>query len=338
MTTIKDVAARAGVSTATVSRILANQNASNPVMRMKVMAAVNELGYAPNFAAKSLRTLKSCKIIVTVPDISNPYFSMVLRGIQDAAQPAGYSVLLGDTRMDPAIEEAYASMLLRREADGLIFLGHKAPPTLYRMAEDMGGRAPIINGGEFDCPLDISSVHIDNAQATSDMIEHLYELGHRDIAAIGGPSTSPTARERMSGIRRAAHRLRISETLSMIHTDFSIEAGERAARDLLAQAPATTAICCSSDEQAFGALSALRHHGLRCPEDISVTGFDDTRYASVSNPPLTTIHQPMVEMGRQMVTLLLGILNGTISEAQSVSLHHNIVARSSTQPPRQPVA
>ncbi|MFM6830143.1 MAG: LacI family DNA-binding transcriptional regulator [Novosphingobium sp.] len=332
MATIKDVAARAGVSTATVSRILADPNVCLPATRMKVLAAVDELDYAPNFAAKSLRTTRSSKIVVTVPDVSNPFFSLVLRGIQNVAQPAGYAVLVGDTHLDPVREEAYGDMLLRKEADGLIFLGHKLPPSLNRLVQSKEGRAPIVNGGEFDSPVEISSAHIDNAQAASDMFDHLAGLGHRQIAVIAGPLTSPASRERVSGVRRAVIKHDLQDTVSIHHTQFSIEAGEAAARSILAEPDHPTALLCLSDEQAFGVLATLRELGLKCPDNISVTGFDDTRYARVSLPALTSIHQPMIELGEEMVRLLLGIIKGTITNPRSVTLKHAIVVRHSTAP------
>lgn len=330
MATIKDVAALAGVSTATVSRILADPNVCLPATRFKVLAAVDELDYAPNFAAKSLRTTRSSKIVVTVPDVSNPFFSLVLRGIQNIAQPAGYAVLVGDTHLDPIREEAYGDMLLRKEADGLIFLGHKLPPSLNRLVESKDGRAPIVNGGEFDSPIEISSAHIDNAQAASDMLDHLVGLGHSRIAVIGGPVTSPASRERLSGIRRAAIKHGLQETVTIYNTQFTIEAGEAATHSILTKPDRPTALLCLSDEQAFGALVTVREMGLSCPEDVSITGFDDTRYARVSLPALTSVQQPMVELGEEMVRLLIGIIEGAITKPRSITLKHAIIVRGST--------
>src|SRR5215831_1875831 len=166
---IFEVAKRAGVSTATVSRVLSRPDMVSPQTRNKVMKAVEYLGYVPNAAGKSLRTLRTGKLLVTVPDISNPFFSQILQGIEDTAQREGYAVLLGDTQHDVEREERYASMLKRHEADGLIFLGHRLPEeaaALVRAANP--DCAPVVNGCEFSPSLRVPSVHIDNAKAASE--------------------------------------------------------------------------------------------------------------------------------------------------------------------------
>src|SRR6266566_67641 len=188
---IHQVAKRAGVSAATVSRVL-----SRPVMvtastRRRVMRAVEFLGYVPNSAGRSLRSLRSGKLLVTVPDISNPFFSLILQGIEDAAQREGYAVLLGDTQHDKEREDRYALMLKRKEADGLIVLGHRLPREASALVRAMAPRcAPVVNGCEFSPRLGIPSVHIDNAKAAAEAMDHLYRLGHRRVGVITGPLVS----------------------------------------------------------------------------------------------------------------------------------------------------
>ena len=149
-------------------------------------------GYEPNSTAKNLRTLKTGKLIVSVPDISNPFFSLILQGIEAAAQREGYSVLVGDTQHDEKREEGYAMMLRRKEADGLIFLGHRLPHEAATMIRLMKPRcAPIVNGCEFSPTLGMPSVHIDNAKAAYEAMDHLYGLGHRRIGIVTGPLVSP---------------------------------------------------------------------------------------------------------------------------------------------------
>ena len=210
MTTIQDVARSAGVSTATVSRVFSAPDQVAEGTRARVREAVADLGYIPNLAAKTLRTLRTNKILVTVPDISNPFFSQVIRGVEEAATAAGYAVLLGDTRHDEAREEQYAQMLLRKEADGLIFLGHRLPDTLADMVATLGPRTPIVNGCEFSPGLAVSSAHIDNERAAAEAMAHLYDLGHRRVGVITGPLISPISRDRLAGVRRTAARARVS--------------------------------------------------------------------------------------------------------------------------------
>ena len=200
MSNIREVAKRAGVSTATVSRVLSRPDVVSPDTRVRVLEAVERLGYAPNSAAKNLRTLKSCKLLVTVPDISNPFFALILQGIEDAAQKNGYAVLVGDTQHDEMREERYAQMLKQKEADGLIFLGHRLPRLAASVVHDAAPQcAPIVNGCEFSAELGVPSVHIDNAKAAAEAMQHLFELGHQPIGIVTGPLLSPLSRDRLAG-------------------------------------------------------------------------------------------------------------------------------------------
>ncbi|PZQ65366.1 MAG: LacI family transcriptional regulator [Phenylobacterium zucineum] len=332
MATIQDVAKDAGVSTATVSRVLSAPERVSEATRARVMAAVDRLGYAPNVAAKSLRTLRTEKILVTVPDISNPFFSQVIRGVEEAASAAGYSVLLGDTRGEEAREEQFARMLRRREADGLIFLGHHLSPALAEMVAALGPKAPVVNGCEYSPELGVSSAHIDNERAAAEAMEHLYALGHRRIGVITGPLVSPLSRDRLAGVTKAARRHGCEADLAVATGDFSIDSGRREAEALLAREAPPTAIFCFSDEMAMGALAALRRRDLRCPRDVSVVGFDDTRYAGMLDPPLTSVSQPMEDIGREVVALLLEILSGASAGPRQVTLPHRLALRESSGP------
>jgi LacI family repressor for deo operon, udp, cdd, tsx, nupC, and nupG len=333
MATIQDVARAAGVSTATVSRVFSAPELVIETTRQRVMAVVAQLGYEPNFAAKSLRTLRTEKILVTVPDISNPFFSQVIRGVEEAALAAGYSVLLGDTRHEEAREEQYAAMFRRKEADGLIFLGHRLPETLADMVASKGARTPIVNGCEFRPGLAVSSAHIDNEGAAAEVMEHLYGLGHARIGVVTGPLASPISSDRLSGVLSAAQRHGRASALRISIGDFSIESGVRQAGELLDEPGRPTAIFCFSDEMAMGALEAIRRRGLSCPKDVSLVGFDDIRFARHLDPQLTTVSQPMEEIGHEVVRLLLDILSGRATTLQNVTLPHELVVRASTAPP-----
>lgn len=333
MATIQDVARDAGVSTATVSRVFSAPERVLETTRSKVMEAVTRLGYEPNFAAKSLRTLRTEKILVTVPDIANPFFSQVIRGVEEAALAAGYSVLLGDTRHEETREEQYAAMFRRKEADGLIFLGHRLPDALAELVAAKGPRTPIVNGCEFRPGLAVSSAHIDNERAAGEAIEHLYTLGHTRVGAVTGPLASPISSDRLKGVLAAAQRHGRASALRVVIGDFSIESGVRQAGKLLDEPGRPTAIFCFSDEMAMGALEAIRQRGLRCPEDVSLVGFDDIRFAQYLHPQLTTVRQPKEQIGHEVVRLLLDILADRTSTLQNVTLPHQLVVRSSTAPP-----
>jgi LacI family transcriptional regulator, repressor for deo operon, udp, cdd, tsx, nupC, and nupG len=333
--TIRDVARRAGVSTATVSRVLSRPTLVNAETRAAVTAAVKALGYTPNAAAKSLRTLRSGKLLVTVPDLANPFFALILQGIESAALRDGYAVLVGDTQHDDAREQQYAQMLERREADGLIFLGHRLPAAAAALIKSMPrGQAPVVNGCEFSPSLGVPSVHIDNAKAAFEAVDHLCQLGHRHIGVVSGPLASPLSRDRLKGAEARATRAGARITLSTASGDFSIESGIAAGEQLLGAKSPPTGIFCFNDEMAIGVLHTARQRGLRVPDDLSVVGFDDIRVAQYVDPPLTTIRQPMRELGEATVRLLLDILRGNAKQAVSVTLPHALIVRSSTAAPR----
>lgn len=331
MATIHDVARRAGVSTATVSRALSRPDLVSPTTRRKVLRAVDRLGYAPNFAAKHLRTLRSGKLLVTVPDISNPFFSLILQGIEDMAQRKGYAVLLGDTQHDPKREDRYALMLRRKEADGLIFLGHRLPRPAAELVRSLAPKhAPVVNGCEFSPRLGVPSVHIDNATAAAEAMDHLYRLGHRRIGIVTGPLVSPLSRDRLAGATARAKAEGAARDTIVVHGDFSIESGAKAGERLLGRPEPPTAVFCFNDEMAMGVIEAARGRGVRVPRDLSVVGFDDIRFAGHMDPPLTTIAQPMREIGEGTVRLLVDILEGRTIAPVSVTLPHALIIRSST--------
>ncbi len=332
MPTIIQVAALAGVSTATVSRVLSRPEQVSEETRRHVLAVVRSSGYTPNVAARSLRTLRAAKILLTVPDISNTFFASVIRGAEEAARDAGYSVVVGDTRHDPEVEDQYADMLSRREVDGLIFLGHHLPDSLGPLLSREGAGAPIVNGCEYSPDLGVPSVHIDNAAAGGDAIEHLIGLGHRTIGVVTGPERSPISRDRLAGAVAAAERHGLRAALHIAIGDYAAGSAFEQTRRLLAAG--VTAIFCFSDEMAMGAMGAIGEAGLSCPADISVVGFDDLPLARYFRPPLTTIAQPKGMIGRRAVDLLVDILRGVDGTERQVTLRHELVIRHSTAAPR----
>jgi len=332
--TIHQVAKRAGVSTATVSRVLTQPAVVAPATRQRVQRAVDALGYTPNSAASNLRTLRTRKLLVTVPDISNPFFSQILQGIEDAALRAGYAVLVGDTQHDEQREEGYARMLKRREADGLIFLGHRLPKEAAALVRAAAPAcAPVVNGCEFSPKLGIPGVHIDNAKAAAEAMAHLYSLGHRRIGIVTGPLVSPLSRDRLRGATLQARRAGAGRGLMVVQGDFSIESGVAAGGRLFRERFAPTAVFCFNDEMAIGVLNAARQRGLAVPRDVSVVGFDDIRFAQYSEPALTTVAQPMREIGERLVRMILDILERGVSNPESITLPHRLVLRATTGRP-----
>ena len=334
MPNIYEVAKRAGVSPSTVSRVLSQPDVVSAKTRSRVLRAVDVLGYTPNSTAKNLRTARTGKLLVTVPDISNPFFSLILQGIEDAAQREEYAVLLGDTQHDDRREQRYALMLKSKEADGLIFLGHRLPEAAQAMVRNATPRcAPVVNGCEFNPRLGVPSVHIDNERAAADATSLLYDLGHRRVAIVTGPLVSPLSCDRLRGASTVA-RSRGVDDFVVVGGDFTVESGAEAADRLLNAETRPTAIFCFNDEMAMGVLDYARQMGLDVPRDLSIVGFDDIRFARYTHPPLTTIAQPMREIGEGTVKLLLSILADDTTTPASVTLPHTLVVRGSTAPPR----
>ena len=339
MATIFDVAKSAGVSIATVSRVLSKADVVvAAATRRKVVVAAARLGYVPNVAAKNLRMLRTGKLLVTVPDISRPLFSLILQGIEESANREGYAVLLGDTHYDRGREERYADMLHAKQADGLIFLGRKLSQGVETLVRNHRGKmkaAPVVNALGFKPTLGIPSVQIDNAAAGTDAMDHLYRMGHRRIGVVTGPPLSFVSAERLRGALARARKGRLAKDVLVVHGDFSVESGEMGGERLLAEARPPTAIFCLNDEMALGVLHAARRRALRVPDDLSVIGVDDIHLARYASPPLTTVAQPMREMGEHAVRVLLGILSGGDKPEQLVRLPHTLVVRASTAPPNR---
>lgn len=324
---IKEVAERAAVSVATVSRALNSPDVVSADTLQRIRDAIRELDYTPNAQASSLRTSRSRLLIALVPDIANPFFSEIIRGIEQVAKEHRYSVLLGDTGYEEASEDAYAEMIASRQADGLITL----VPRIPRVRID--GRLPVVNACEYVTDAAISKVHVDNVAAARNAVEYLVLLGHREIAFIRGREQSPITEDRERGYRAALRAAGIepSEQLTA-GGDFSVESGIRATELLFARKRGFTAIFCSNDEMALGAMNAAAACGVRVPDDLSIVGFDDIHMARHFTPPLTTIVQPTREIGQEAARMLLEILDDPDTPPRTRILPTQLIVRGSTCP------
>jgi len=324
---IAEVAKAADVSVATVSRALQMPHVVASKTLERVQKAVDRLGYAPNAQARMLRTARSNVIVAMVPDISNPFFSEVIRGIEQVAQQNRYSVLLGDTQYNREREQAYADLLATRQAAGLITL----LPHLPRLPNRAFAAIVSVSGYIKDPA--ISSVYVDNIAAARDATSYLLNVGHVDIAFITGPMTNPICVDRERGYQEALRiaGLRRNPTLT-VTGDFSVESGIRGIDTLLSGRRKFTGVFCSNDEMAIGAVRALKARGLRVPEDVSVVGFDDIRFARYCDPPLTTIAQPKGELGREAMSMMIEILADSDIPPRKCVLPTQLVVRGYTAP------
>lgn len=306
---IRDVAAAAGVSVATVSRVL-NPASADVAMReetrARVVRAINELGYRPNDLARALLQQRTSTIGLLLPDISNPYYPPLVRGVEDAASSLGYRVVLCNTDRDPDKTESYLDTLVKARVDGVVVAGgnlcelpgHLQVFETYRTKLVMVGRHGLAH----------PSVRVDNVAATRDATAYLLGLGHSRIAFIGGPEGSSTAQDRLLGYRQALTDAAL--TGCERHTDFDERGGYGATRSLLDEM-LPTAVLCANDRMAFGAYAALADAGLSVPADVSVIGFDDVPMASFVRPTLTTVAVPTYELGRAAMRLLQDALDGS---------------------------
>jgi LacI family repressor for deo operon, udp, cdd, tsx, nupC, and nupG len=327
--TIKDIAELAGVSIATVSRALSKPDVVRAETSRKINAAIAELGYFPNMMAAGLRRQRSENVIVAVPSIANPFASAFVQGIENVAREAGFRVLLGITESDQARMDSYVDMITGKQADGMILLDRMLPSVVRRPTA--GPRPPLVAAFEYPPDLQLPRVRIDNVEAMAAMVAHLLKLGHTRIAAISGPLAQTIARDRMAGFRLGLRRAGITpEDALVAEGDFSLESGAEATRRFRSSGLPFTAICCSNDEMAIGALSVLRSQGLVVPDDVSVVGFDNLRFGAFAIPPLTTIDVPKQETGETAMQLMLDLLRDPDSAPREVILPHKLIIRESS--------
>lgn len=329
MSNIREVAKLAGVSVATVSRAISHPEKVSKASIDKVMRAIDETKYRPNMLARNFRSTRSYSLVVLVPEISNPFFALVIRSIEIHAQKLGYSVLLGDTQDSKERERSYVNLVETHLADGIIQLRpHTAEHPVHENPD-----FPYINlCGTEDTPG--KCIRIDNVAASKAMARYLMGLGHKKIGLITGLKGNPHTIDRLRGYREALEESGIKYDEQYIaHGEYTIWSGVKAADQLCELDELPTAIMCMNDEMAIGALQSFKSHGLRIPQDISVTGFDNIDYSSYCDPPLTTIAQPADEMGRIAVESLIRLIEGEELTHEEHVLDYDFITRESTAKP-----
>ncbi|MEJ3653665.1 LacI family DNA-binding transcriptional regulator [Actinomycetes bacterium KLBMP 9759] len=331
--TMSDVARLAGVHKATASRALnpATSSQVNPTTARRILAVAKQLGYTPNTTARSLRTSRTFTVGVLIPDLTNPLFPPIVRGIENVLFPRGYTALVANTDNDADREAAHFDTLLARQVDGFILATGRRTHPLVQSAHDRGIATVMVNRGT-DPPM-FPLVTGDDTAGITAVVDHLAELGHRRVAHLAGPVSLSTGLARTKAYLSAvaAHRIppAVVET-----TTYSAPAGFDAMRKLLDAAdPLPTAVVAANDLIALGALRAIRAHGLSCPDDISLTGFNDMPFLDELSPPLTSVRVPQYELGTESARLLLEQIDGGPAVAKTLTLPVRLVLRGSTAPP-----
>ena len=333
--TLRDVAAAARVHPATASRAL------NPETRIlvsedtarRVIAAAAKLGYRPNPVARSLRTRRSHTVGVLIPDLYNPLFPPIVRGLEDKLAAAGYVALIGNTDADASRERLIFEQMRARHVDGFVL----ATATLHDrlLAEVAAADLPVVLMNRLSQDYSFPSVSVDNEQGGRMAISHLARFGHTRIAHIAGPQEASTGVSRLRGFRdgMAAHGLEVREDLIAYAGRYTVEEGSRCTRELLTVQGGFTAVAAANDMLAVGCYAALDDAGLQCPDDISVIGFNDMPFIDRLRPPLTTVRFPHYQLGTEAAQLLLERIGERDAPVKILYLAPELVVRKSVAAP-----
>lgn len=335
MSTIRDVAHRAGVSTMTVSRVVNSSGHTSLQTRERVEHAVAELGYVPNAVARHLRSKRTKTIALVLSDITNPFFTTIARGVEDVAGPRGFGVMFCNTDESESEEIDYLQMLIQRQVDGVLLVpaGRSIEPLRLLRSQHV----PVVVLDRRVASRQVDQVRTDSVLGAYRLTRHLVELGHRRIGMLTGHRTISTSVDRVAGYERALAEAGVNLDPKLVrYGGFGLAGGYRMATEVLAAEPRPTALFAANNFVAFGAMRALRERSLRVPDDISLVCFDDLPEEWLIDPFLTVVDQPAYEMGRQAAELLLERLDGTHPKGgHAIVLPGEFIERRSTAaPPR----
>ena len=333
MPTIQDVAGRAGVSPITVSRVINRSGYVKSETRQRVEAAIAELQYVPNRLARSLRLKQTNTLALVLTDITNPFWTAVARGVEDAARDAGFSVVLCNTDESLARQRQALDTLIQKQVDGVLLVPARSDDESVDWIQRQGTPVVVLDRRVPRQRVDV--VRCDSEEGAYQLVRHLVSLGHRRIAVLSGPQDVSTAADRVAGYGRALRDAGLEPREEWVrHGEFDKSAGYEMTRQVLSTVPRPTALFATNNLIAVGALRALRDAGLRVPEDISVVVFDDLTSELVIEPFFTAVDQPAYEMGRAAAKLLLARLSGSApGEYQEILLPTKVIVRRSSAPP-----
>ncbi len=329
--TLDDVARAAGVSTATVSRCLNTPDRVVEATRIKVMQAVEQLGYTPNFGARAMAAKRTFTIGAIIPTMENAIFARGLQAFQEELQTRGYTLLVSSTAYKAEAEAEQIRTLVSRGADGLLLIGYDRDPAIYDFLQRR--TVPILIAWAFSKTSSHPSIGFDNRASMHALADRVIAMGHRDIAMIAGiVQGNDRAADRLAGVRDAltAHGLN-PDRMPVVQSPYDIDAGASAFEHLMQTTPRPGVVMCGNDVLAVGALRRARQMGLSVPADVSITGFDDIELARIVTPTLTTVHVPHREMGRRAAEELVGMLQGG-GKGPVIELHSTLCLRESLAP------
>jgi DNA-binding LacI/PurR family transcriptional regulator len=326
--TIKDVADRAGVSTATVSRVLSGFAGVREPLKKQVLEAARSLGYRPNRAARDLRARSSHTVGVLIPDIENPFFTSVIRGIEETLHVAGYSLQLANYNEDPERETTHLETFRAEGVGGLIFAASRTPSPVYLQMAESG--VAMVAVSRAPGRLRVDQVTTGNRDGAYTATAHLVARGHRRIAFINGPTELNTARDRQEGYEAALRDAGVPlDERIIVHCDFRQSDGYEAMRRILDAPGRPHAVFAASNLLTLGALQAIHEANLDIPGQIAIVGFDDMAWAMSLRPPLTTVAQPALEVGQTAAQLLLDRIRKPDQPRRQVVLETHLMVRAS---------
>lgn len=330
---ITEIAKMAGVSIATVSRCINDPERVREKTREKVQKVIKETGFSVNTLAQNFRRGKTNMIMVVLPSIGDPFFTDVMKGLSSAAKEKGYSLIINENQFASMSVDEIGAMMVSRQVDGIILLASMSPFGNEVISGQSTRRLPVVVGCEAITKAleDLPSVHIDNIAAAKEATQYLISLGHKKIAFMAGEETSLLTKDRERGYRSAMQDADITiEDGWVISGDLTVSGARDATKKIISTDHRPTAIFCANDEMAIGTLHELKAAGLKVPQDISVMGFDNTRYAEVMDPPLTTVDQPAEEIGeRTLHRMIKAIENGIEDNTKPEIVPHKLIIRSS---------
>jgi LacI family transcriptional regulator len=329
--TIYDVAREANVSMATVSRVVNGNPNVKPTTRKKVNEAISRLGYRPNAVARGLASKKTTTVGVIIPDISNSFYAELARGIEDIATMYKYNIILSNSDQNLEKELTLINNMLAKQVDGLLFMGGTITDVHIEEYEKAG--VPIVLAATFDEAKSFPSVNIDYEQAAYDAVTYLIEKGHTQIGLVSGPLEQDViCLSKLNGYKRALeeHKLPYDENFVTIG-DQTYESGIEAYEAFLEKNISPTAIFVENDEMAIGVIHSAQDNGVMVPNNLEVIGFDNTKLATMVRPKLTTVVQPMYDMGAVAMRLLTKYMNKENVEDHTVILPHHLQIRQSTK-------
>jgi len=338
MSTIRDVARRAGVSSMTVSRVINSSGQTSLQTRARVEHAVAELGYVPNAVARHLRSKRTKTIALVLSDITNPFFTTIARGVEDVAGPRGFGVMFCNTDESESEEIDYLQMLIQRQVDGVLLVpaGRSVEPLRLLRSQAV----PVVVLDRRVASRQVDQVRTDSVAGAYRLTRHLLDLGHRRIGMLTGRRAISTSVDRVAGYERALAEVGLALDPELVrYGGYGLAGGYQMATEVLASEPRPTALFAANNFVAFGAWRALRELALRVPDDVSLVCFDDLPEEWLIDPFLTVVDQPAYEMGRQAAELLLDRLEGLHPKGgHAIVLAGEFIERRSTAAPSRATA